>query len=273
MLAYAIGLLVIISLAFYRLFLHRRLKRRRLLRKPFPRDWEQTLQARMALYRRLPESLRARLRDDIRILLDEVAFYGCAGMTLTGPVKVLTAAHAALLVSGLNVNWFHNLKTVLIYPGAYRARQAIDDGLVYSEAADDRLGESWEEGRVILAWDTLEQEAADPGSRSNVALHEFCHQLDQLDGEADGAPPLGSTEQAQRWQRVFEAAWKRLQHSNGDSVIDDYGAEEPAEFFAVATEAFFLCPKRLSQDEPELYQCLENFYRVSPASWAPASET
>ena len=51
------------------------------------------------------------------------------------------------------------------------------------------------------------------------------------------------------------------------SVLDSYGATDPAEFFAVATEAFFEKPLKLQQKHPELYQELKNFYRQDPARW------
>lgn len=267
MLGYGLTLAAVIAVAFYLIFLHRPWRRKRLAEQPFPDTWRALLNQHMVLYRRLPEDRREKLHRDIRILLDEVRFYGCAGLELTDTMRLVIAAHGALLINGLSPDYYRELKSVLVYPGAYRVREQVLDGHVLTHTEQDRLGESWEAGRVIVAWETLKREAADPQSTSNVGLHEFSHQLDQLDGTADGAPPLASGSLATQWQAVFAEAWERRQHLGGDSVIDEYGAESPAEFFAVASEAFFLAPTPLREQEPELYRCLQAFYRLSPADW------
>lgn len=270
MLGYGLILLAVLGAAFYGLFVHRRLRRNRLASQPFPIAWQHLLMDRMALYRRLPASARERVHQNTLLIMDEVNFYGCAGLTVTDSMKVLVAAHGGLLIAGLSMDYYHALRSILIYPGAYRASIELRDGPVMTQSEQDRLGESWEQGRVILSWDSLSREAADPESPSNVALHEFSHQLDQVDGAADGAPPLASGKAAAHWQAVFTDAWHRLQTrgQGEDGVIDNYGAQDPAEFFAVVTEAFFLTADGLRREEPELYDCLAQFYKLSPADWA-----
>lgn len=275
LLGYGLALVTIVILAFYWLFLHRSLRRRSVLARPFPKHWRQGLERDMALYRKLPSELRERVHQNTLLMLDEVNFYGCAGQTITEPMKVLISAHAALLVSGLSVDYYQRLTSILVYPGAYRSEVEWQEGEIARVEEQERLGESWDAGRVILGWDQLAREAADPDTPTNVMLHEFAHQLDQLDGAADGVPPLDSGVSAENWHQVFSDAWHRLQDSPYDSegVIDDYGATDPAEFFAVVTEAFFLTPVQLRQQEPDLYQCLSGFYQLSPADWEAATQT
>lgn len=272
---YGFALVLIVVLAFYWLFVHRKLRRKNVLSRPFPAPWRQGLARDMALYRRLPPEVRERLHQNTLLILDEVNFYGCAGQTVTEPMKVLISAHAALLVGGLSVDYYQRLTSILVYPGAYRSEVEWQDGEVAWVEEQERLGESWDAGRVILGWDQIARDAADPDTTTNVMLHEFAHQLDQLDGAADGAPPLASGVSAENWHQVFSDAWQRLQERplDSDGVIDDYGATDPAEFFAVVTEAFFLTPARLRQQEPDLYQCLEGFYGLSPADWERATQT
>lgn len=272
---YGLALVAIVLLAFYWLFLHRRLRRRRVLSRPFPPQWQRQLYRDMAIYRRLPRELRQRVHQNTLLILDEVNFYGCAGQEVTEPMKVLIAGHAALLVSGLSVDYYQRLASILVYPGAYRSEVEWQDGEIAGVEEQERLGESWDAGRVILGWDQLAWEAADPHTTTNVMLHEFAHQLDQLDGAADGAPPLASGISADNWHQVFSDAWERLQAQpwDSDGVIDDYGATDPAEFFAVVTEAFFLTPVQLRQQEPALYRCLSGFYQLSPADWPRARQT
>ncbi|MGB0066813.1 MAG: zinc-dependent peptidase, partial [Isosphaeraceae bacterium] len=45
-----------------------------------------------------------------------------------------------------------------------------------------------------------------------------------------------------------------------------YGATNPAEFFAVATECFFEKPIPLRRKHPQLYEELKAYYRQDPAS-------
>ncbi|MDX1756039.1 MAG: zinc-dependent peptidase [Marinobacter sp.] len=274
MLGYGIALIAIVVLAFYGLFIYPHQRARRVARRPFPEHWQRYLTDHMVLYRRLPPENRPRLHRHIQLLLDRVDFYGCAGLAPNDTMKVMIAAHGALLINGLSPDYYRNLRSILVYPGAYRVREQVLDGDVLSHSEQERLGESWQEGRLVLAWDTLSVEAANPDTPSNVGLHEFSHQLDQIDGASDGAPPLASGDQAKHWQQVFSEAWqRRRRHPGGDSVIDDYGATSPAEFFAVVTEAFFLQPRPLAQQEPRLYDCLVRFYQLNPGEWPETAAT
>jgi Mlc titration factor MtfA (ptsG expression regulator) len=126
---------------------------------------------------------------------------------------------------------------------------------------------------VILSWqDTLEGAAVADDGR-NVVIHEFAHQLDQENGAARGAPPptLGDTQHnAQRWSQVFHAAYAQLQsemHHGIVGLLNHYGAQDPAEFFAVVSEVFFEQPGALVTEYPALYRELSGYYKVDPAGW------
>ena len=58
----------------------------------------------------------------------------------------------------------------------------------------------------------------------------------------------------------------RVRHPNVVSVLDFglVGAELPAEFFAVASEAFFETPALLNSEYPEVYAQLRSFYSQDP---------
>jgi Mlc titration factor MtfA (ptsG expression regulator) len=109
-----------------------------------------------------------------------------------------------------------------------------------------------------------------PGGHHNVILHEFAHQLDYLDGTADGAPPL-SGEQAREWQKTMTIAYENLRDSlehQRTSWLDPYGATQPVEFFAVLTETFYQQPEHLKEQQPAVYELLCNFYRIDPGNLA-----
>ena len=138
------------------------------------------------------------------------------------------------------------------------------DGLVVGESNEMRAGEASSYGQVVLAWTQCEEGAVNPDGHHNVILHEFAHQLDYLDGTADGAPPL-SGEQARHWQETMTQAYEHLRQSlqhHQKPWLDPYGAAEPAEFFAVLTEAFYQQPEHLKAEQPEVYEALQRFYRL-----------
>jgi hypothetical protein len=143
------------------------------------------------------------------------------------------------------------------------------DGTV-SSGRHSLLGESWNNGRVILSWDDVEKGVGDFTDGHNVVLHEFTHQLDAENGAMDGAPALRSNSY-QSWAKVFEASFEslKLRSLHGQStVMDEYGTTNAAEFFAVATETFFEKPHQLHDKRPELYEELRHFYQVDPRLWA-----
>jgi Mlc titration factor MtfA (ptsG expression regulator) len=71
------------------------------------------------------------------------------------------------------------------------------------------------------------------------------------------------------WARVlghdYDQLVRETQHHHRE-LIDQYGATNPAEFFAVVTETFFEKPLQLRTKHPELYLQLQQFYRQDPAA-------
>jgi hypothetical protein len=249
-------------------------RRRRIAARPFPSAWRAVLMRRMPLYRRLPPPLQAQLRRLVQVFLAEKAFIGCQGQRITDEVRVLVAAQAVLLQvnrRGALVEPFPQLRQVLVYPGAFLVQRVhTAAGGVLQDRRQALSGESWSQGQVILSWDDVLAGAADPWDGRNVVLHEFAHQLDQATGSANGAPALPGRRDRARWKLVFQAAYDELlrRHSMGEAtVINAYGSTDAAEFFAVATEAFFEQPHALAQDSPALYVELARYYHVDPRAW------
>lgn len=245
--------------------------RARLQQRPFPDDWERILRRRVPLVRQMPADLQAQLKAHVQVFLAEKAFIGCEGQHITDDVRVTIAAQACLLLLNRPTDYYPNLRQILVYPRAFRVRHAHPDesGVVHVDR-EWRAGESWDEGQVILAWDETRESARITDDAFNVVLHEFAHQLDAENGLTNGAPELGSAHRHARWAEVMHAAFVQLQlqaEHEEDTVLDPYGASAPAEFFAVATEAFFERARELAEKEPALYAELAGFYQVDPASW------
>ena len=185
----------------------------------------------------------------------------------------MTSGHIALLAASclllLNreTKWYPRLNTILVYPSTY---VGPDRGTYGGEAESVRLGESWDTGVVVLAWDSVKRGALNFDDGHNVTLHEFAHQLDQEDGNADGAPILEQRSSYRAWARILSREYERLikrSKRGRSSVMDSYGATNPAEFFAVATETFFEEPEQLSKKRPELFEELKAYYHVDPREW------
>ena len=239
----------------------RRKRRRTLLAAPFPAEWAQILEKNMPLYRRLPEDLKNQLHGRIRVLLDEKQFIGCRGQEITGEVRVTIAGQAALLLLNRQTRFFPALRTIYVYPSTYVTKAAEFDGIMVIEGQSVRLGESWHRGPVVLAWDSIAGRVRNMHGAHNVVLHEFAHQLDQEDGAADGTPILENRSSYKTWARVLSAEYEQLRRradQGRPSVLSSYGAVNPAEFFAVATESFFEKPQQLYAHNPELYNELKN---------------
>jgi Mlc titration factor MtfA (ptsG expression regulator) len=130
------------------------------------------------------------------------------------------------------------------------------------------LGEAHDRhGPVLLAWDEARAAAAHLGRGENVVLHELAHKLDMLDGMVDGTPPM-PRDDLSRWVEVCTDAFEALRAGVDRPPLRPYGATNPGEFFAVATEAFFDIPTALRADEPALYEVLQSFYAQDPAERA-----
>ncbi len=245
-------------------------RRRRLLAAPFPAEWLAYLHRNVALYWMLTEPEQQRLRDDLRIFIAEKKWEGCGGLTITDETKVTVAAQACLLLLGIEHDYFEMVQSVLVYPKTYYAsRELLDEEGLIDQHDRVRLGEAWYRGPVVLTWDTVLRESRDPSEGSNLVLHEFAHQLDFLDGWTNGTPLLKTHEQCEQWRRVMTREHHRLIRDcrkGRPTVLDPYGASNPWEFFAVATECFFTQPVRLQERHPQLYQILREYYNQDTAA-------
>ncbi|RLQ22480.1 zinc-dependent peptidase [Seongchinamella sediminis] len=239
-------------------------------RRPFPASWLATLESGLPVYAALSPQQQSRLRDMIKFFIDRKRFYGCAGLTVTDDMRVIIAAEACLLVLNRGGALYPKLRSILVYPTAFRVEreQHQADGTVVA-GGHNLLGESWDNGRVILSWDDVTRGVADFSDGHNVVLHEFAHQLDAESGSTNGAPPLrGNSYRA--WASIFgdNYADLELRSLRGlETVMDEYGATNPAEFFAVATETFFEKPHQLYKKRPELYAQLQQYYQLDPREW------
>jgi Mlc titration factor MtfA (ptsG expression regulator) len=247
----------------------RRHERNRLLSSPPPGSWLPILERNLPVIGRLSDGQRRRLFAKMQVFLAEKRFEGCGGQEITEEIRVTVAAQACMLLLGRDARIYPRLKTILIYPHTYKSGQKGMFGSGNGESV--RLGESWDFGVVVLSWNSVVGGARNFEDGHNVAFHEFAHQLDQEDGAADGAPVLDERSAYAAWAQVFNREYKALvkrSRRGKQDVMDRYGATNPAEFFAVATETFFEKPQQMNEKHPELFEELKAYYRVDPTDWA-----
>jgi hypothetical protein len=248
----------------------RRRRRDAIRRSPFPAEWRAFIEKNVPYVACLPAEDREELVGHIQVFLAEKHFEGCGGLQITDEARVTIAAQACVLLLHRQTEYYPNLVSILVYPTTYLVPggQSTPDGLV-AEGTQARLGESWARDVVVLAWDSVLSGAADIHDGHNVVLHEFAHQLDQESGMGDGAPVLPRRSMYVAWARVLGHDFDQLVRDTAHhhrTLIDRYGATNPAEFFAVATETFFEKPRQLQSKHPELYLQLQQFYSQDPAA-------
>ena len=244
-------------------------RRRELEREPFPRGWAEVVDRNVPYCRGLDPDERRRLENLVKVFVAEKNFEGCGGLAITDEIRVTIAAQACLLLLNLHHDYYERLSSILVYPESFKFEQTEPGpGGMASVTTRPVLGLSSTMGAVVLSWPDALRGGQGPADGANVVLHEFAHQLDRLDDAMDGAPPLDTTAMYREWARVLGREYQRLQgevESGTATLISDYGATRPAEFFAVVTELFFERPADLRRERPELYDEFRHYYRQDPA--------
>ncbi len=270
-----VALAILATLLIAALFMPTGLRRRRRARwfdTHLPAGWTALLESRVPLYRKLPAGLRAQLHGHMQILLKEKQFIGCNGLVVSDEMRATIAAQACLLLLNRKTDYFGDFTSILVYPESFVVPVVRRDGALETHDEELRSGESWQRGPVVLSWTDIVHGTTLAGDGHNVVLHEFAHKLDEENGEMDGVPALADDAVQRAWIDILgrEFDLLRLRARNvSDGVLDDYGASSPAEFFAVATEAFFERGPALSARHARLYETLRGYYQVDPASWRP----
>lgn len=199
-------------------------------------------------------------------ILADKTFLGAHGLEPQPDLCLEIAIQAALPILHLDDSWYRQFRTFIIYPDDFVSdTEEVDEAGVVHQGRDIRAGEAWHRGPVILSLTGIH--AAGQGDGYNVIIHELAHQIDQTNGDADGCPPLHAGMDPGDWTRALGQAFENLSSDIDAGLeprIDPYGAESPAEFFAVACEYFFERPDLLVQVFPEVYGQLKAFFRQDP---------
>ena len=210
---------------------------------------------------------RKKLRDLANRLVQEKTLVGAAGLVVTKAMRARIALHACLPILNLGLDYYAGWTTIVIYPGDFRVNEEYMDeaGVVHREIMD-LCGQSLSHGPMVLSWEAMRAEDRTPEDH-DLVIHECAHKLDVLNGDANGFPPLHADMDRRGWARDFQNAYDRFRAAGGaghDNTLDPYAAEDPAEFFAVASETFFTMPHLIKREFPAVYAQLCRFYRQDP---------
>jgi hypothetical protein len=233
--------------------------RRAALADPLPEAWRTALRQWCDHYNRLPDALRVRFEEDLRIFLAEKLISG-VGVEVIDELRILVAASAVTLSLGWPEYDWEQLNEVLLYPD--------DFDRDYEFGADDLSGQAHPWGTVILSVPALCQSFRDPDDAYHVGFHEFAHLLDLEQTHFDGIPRGFDDAAAGRWVEVREREIPQM--LRGESLLDDYGAHDPVEFLGVAVEAFFETALAMRRNHGELYELLAKYFQQDPAAWDDA---
>ncbi|CAN5439118.1 zinc-dependent peptidase [soil metagenome] len=246
---------------------HRHKARRERLEAGFLPEWRELLAARSRTWDQLTDDERARLEELALGLMVDIQWEAANGFEITDEIQVTIAADAALIILGLPDDSFRDVHTVLVHPTTLvRHGEHSQVQCLVSDGPMPILGQADFNGPVVIIWDAVKDEARHPGSGHHVVFHEFAHKLDMLDGAIDGTPPMDSVEQSQRWIQVCTDVYEQVVEGRAGQVLRSYAGVNPAEFFAVATEAFFDAPRELRHEHPDLYEVLSGYYHQDPAA-------
>lgn len=169
-------LLLILVAAIFRVVFWPRLRIARIRKRAFPEAWQQTLLERLPFVARIPLPEKEQLQFLIKVFLADKSFYGCAGQEIDDDIRVTVAAQACLLILNQKRAPYPELDSILIYPSTFVATREVANELgLVSTNHIAMLGESWSQGKVVLAWDNVQKGVKNLQDGHNVVLHEFAH--------------------------------------------------------------------------------------------------
>lgn len=244
-------------------------ERKALARHTLPAELWAGVRQSLSMLDGLDSAQDQRLQERCILFLLDKRLTALPGVDLNDQGRLLLAAQAQLPLLALpEADWYRGFHEIVLYPDDFLSPQRHRDASGIEHVWDDeRSGEAWQQGPIILAWPGVQASGGWEGY--NLVIHELAHKLDMLTGDANGLPPLHGDMRVQEWARVMQTAYDDLDRQlerdpQADTAIDPYAAENPGEFFAVTSEYFFSAPDLLQEAYPQVYEQLKLFYRQDP---------
>jgi MtfA peptidase len=244
--------------------------------------WNSTL-AQLPFLHGTPTEDLPRLRQLTQAFLDSKEFHGASGLVIRDDMAVAIAVQACLPVLHLQspwrgIAWYADFVGIVVHPGAVRARrETMDEAGIVHQYDEVLTGEAMQDGPVTLSWEDIADAGSSAQQGYNVVIHEFVHKIDMRDGAADGCPPLPAGFMGTTSASAARALWHETLHTHyldfcdrlslaerfGAPMpwLDAYGASAIDEFFAVASEAYFVNRERFSSELQGLLPLFDAFFR------------
>ncbi len=252
------------------LFSFRNWRRKQYSRRDWPNEWNTVLEHHFPVYQQITADFRKHWEEIIQVLHQEKRFEGCGGFEIDDTVRLTILSQAALLLLGNRSDYYYDVRSILVYPDIYTApvQRREHDSFIVTEGFESRQGEAWSFGNIVLAWDSVIQQTSSFGNGINVTIHEFSHHLDQLYGVSDRIDaPVSDQESDPEWIHKLRKSYLdfvEIVERSHSPFMDPYGAHNPAEFFAVASENFIEKPRALNKHDSSLFDALKTFYEFDP---------
>jgi MtfA peptidase len=263
---------------------------------PWPKSlWPDTLRG-LPFLTALSDAEQGQLRRLCGHFLLEKEFHGAHGLAVTDHMALSVATQACLPLlhihppsgktgsTGLDaLDWYDDFVGIVMQPGAAVARRVRTDPVgVVHQYEEVLAGEAMDRGPVMLSWDDVSRAPQWAQDGGNVVIHEFVHKIDMRGMHSsehpDGAPALlhglwgCSSALAARahWQRTMSEVYQQFREDvalaerfGGEPPwLDRYAAQDPAEFFAVTSEAYFVQRARFADAFPALLALYDGFFRA-----------
>ncbi|MEO8359785.1 MAG: M90 family metallopeptidase [Vicinamibacteria bacterium] len=186
---------------------------------------------------------------------------------LTREDSLLVAASACTLSAGWPGFRWTDVTEVLLYADDFDRDYRVGGE---DESTPEHSGLTHPWGTILISLPSLEESFDDPHDGYHVGYHEFAHVLDKADASADASGGYGGLPFnidgafAAAMLKALEEA--RVAMVRGESPLDEYGLESPAELWAVAVEGFFEMPGPMQTAHPQLRELLDLYFNQRPAN-------
>lgn len=220
-----------------------------------PESYKELLHDYVPFYANLEEEEKKKFENRFQKFLAAVQING-ANAQIEDLDRVLIGAAAIIPVYHIPDWEYINLHEVLVYPGNFN--------MEFEQHGHDRnvsgmVGTGPLQNVMILSKWELRQGFIHRESNRNVAIHEFVHLIDKMDGTLDGLPEI-------LLERKYHAQWKEIMEMEmnairrGESDVDPYGATSAVECFAVMSEYFFEQRELFCNRHPLMGQLMERVF-------------
>ena len=224
--------------------------------RPMPDSWKAILERDIPFYQALDLARKAEFESRMMHFLATTRITGVQ-TSVEEIDHIYIAASAIIPIFGFPDWEYHNLHEVLLYPDAFNHDYQLAGA---NRSVLGMVGNGPLNNLMLLSQHELRQAFINKTGKSNTAIHEFVHLIDQTDGSIDGIPEYFLDKQyVLPWLKLVKESIENIEQNRSD--INPYAMTNEAEFFAVAAEYFFERPELLKSKHPGLYEVMGRIFR------------